>query len=86
MAGIAPPDAEPLTFTPARVYRVGWFEIEHETRNTIMGLSAETAAEWVRGCVSEKELRRVAAAIESRLATLDAKAKAKASKQAKPSK
>lgn len=51
-----------------------------------MGLSAETATEWVRGCINEKELRRVAAAIEARLATLDAKAKAKATKRAKAAK
>lgn len=48
-----------------------------------MGLSWETATEWVKGCISEKELRRVAAAIEARLVALDAKAKAKAAKRAK---
>lgn len=75
-----------MTFTLAWAFHVGRCEIEHETRNTIMGLSAETATEWVRGCISEKELRRVAAAIDARLAALDAKAKAKAAKRAKAGK
>jgi hypothetical protein len=51
-----------------------------------MGVSWETATDWVKTCISEKELRRVAAAIEARLAALDAKAKAKAAKRAKASK
>ena len=51
-----------------------------------MGLSAETATEWVKGCISEKELQRLAVAIDARLAALDAKGKAKAAKRAKASK
>ena len=84
MVGVSPQDGEPLTHKPSRAYRVGRIGIT--TRNTIMGLSAETATEWVKGCTSEKELRRVAAAIDNRIAELDAKAKAKAAKRAKATK
>lgn len=48
-----------------------------------MGLSAEVCESFVRDCINVKELRRLADAITARLADLDAKAKAKASKRAK---
>ena len=85
MAGVSPQDSEPLTHTPTHVALAG-SRSSTETRNTILGLSWETASEWVKGCISEKELRRVAAAIEARLVALDAKAKAKAAKRAKAGK
>lgn len=81
MAGVSPQDGQPLTNTLARAFRVG--RIEFITGDHNMGLSAETATEWVRGCVSEKQLRQVAAAIDARLAALVAKEKAKAAKRAK---
>ena len=51
-----------------------------------MGLSAEVCESFIRECIKPKELQRMAAAIEARLAALDAKAKAKAAKRAKASK
>ena len=47
-----------------------------------MGLSAEVCESFVRDCIDVKQLHRLAAAIDARLAVLDAKAKAKAAKQA----
>jgi hypothetical protein len=86
MAGVAPQDGEPLTFTLAWAFHVGTFEIDTETRNTIMGLSAEVCETFIRDCINAKQLHRMAAAIEARLAALDAKAKAKAAKRPKASK
>ena len=51
-----------------------------------MGLSAEVCESFVRDCIDVKQLHRLAAAIDARLAALDAKSKAKASKQAKAKK
>ena len=48
-----------------------------------MGLSAEVCESFVRDCIDVKQLHRLAAAIDTRLAALDAKSKAKAAKQAK---
>lgn len=51
-----------------------------------MGLSAEVCESFVRDCTDAKQLHRLAAAIDKRLAALDAKAKAKAAKRAKAAK
>jgi hypothetical protein len=51
-----------------------------------MGLSAEVCESFVRDCINVKALQRLAAAIDARLAALDAKSKAKAAKRAKASK
>lgn len=51
-----------------------------------MGLSAEVCETFIRDCINVKQLHRMAAAIEARLAALDAKAKAKAAKRPKASK
>jgi hypothetical protein len=51
-----------------------------------MGLSAEVCESFVRDCINVKQLHRLAAAIDVRLAALEAKAKAKAAKRAKASK
>ena len=51
-----------------------------------MGLSAEVCESFIRECINVKHLQRMAAAIDKRLAALDAKAKAKAAKRAKASK
>lgn len=48
-----------------------------------MGLSLEVAGEWVRGCISERELVKLSALIESRLAELAAKDRAKVAKRAR---
>ena len=66
--------------TPAWLFHVGTFEIEHNTRNVIMGLSAEVCESFIRDCINVKQLHRMAAAIDARLAALDAKASAKAAK------
>lgn len=47
-----------------------------------MGLSAETAGDFVRSCISEKDLRKLASAIELRLSELAAKERTKAAKRA----
>lgn len=47
-----------------------------------MGLSVETAGDFVRSCISEKDLRKLASAIELRLAELAAKERTKAAKRA----
>ena len=47
-----------------------------------MGLSAEVCESFICGCISVKQLQRMASAIEKRLVQLDAKAKAKAAKRA----
>ena len=46
-----------------------------------MGLSAEVCESFIRDCINEKQLQRMARAIEARLVALDAKAKAKAAKR-----
>jgi hypothetical protein len=46
-----------------------------------MGLSAEVCESFIRECINVKQLQRMAAAIDKRLAALDAKAKAKAAKK-----
>lgn len=51
-----------------------------------MGLSAEVCESFIRDCINAKQLHRLAAAINKRLAALDAKTKAKAAKQAKAAK
>ena len=51
-----------------------------------MGLSAEVCESFVRDCINVKQLHRLGAAIDARLAALDAKVKAKAAKQAKAAK
>ena len=51
-----------------------------------MGLSAEVCETFIRDCINAKQLHRLAAAIDKRLAAIDAKAKAKAAKRAKASK
>jgi hypothetical protein len=51
-----------------------------------MGLSAEVCESFVKDCINVKQLQRMAAAIEARLAALDANAKAKAAKRAKAAK
>lgn len=51
-----------------------------------MGLSAEVCEAFVRDCGNVKQLHRLAAAIDARLAALDAKSKAKAAKRAKATK
>jgi hypothetical protein len=46
-----------------------------------MGLSAEVCESFVRDCINAKQLQRLAAAIDKRLAALDAKAKGNAAKR-----
>ena len=48
-----------------------------------MGLSAEVCESFVKDCINVKQLQRLAAAIDARLAALDAKGKVKADKRAK---
>ena len=51
-----------------------------------MGLSAEVCESFVKDCINVKHLQRLAAAIDARLAALDAKGQATADKRAKASK
>ena len=51
-----------------------------------MGLSAEVCESFIRECINVKQLNRMAAAITARIAALDAKAKAKATKRTKATK
>lgn len=83
MAGESPQEWEPLTFTPAHVASA-W--LSFTLRITAVGLSAEVCESFVRDCINVKQLHRLAAAIDVRLAALEAKAKAKAAKRAKASK
>jgi hypothetical protein len=64
--------------TPSRAYRVGRIEFITEEFTT-MGLSAEVCESFVTDCINVKALQRLAAAIDARLAALDAKVKAKSS-------
>ena len=81
MAGESPQDCEPLTHTPSREYREAGSS--STPRIITVGLSAEVCESFVRDCINVKQLQRLAAAIDARLAALDAKGKAQADKRAK---